>query len=220
MRILSKNERFDYENKYLCFFLIKIPHLIESIKILGADMNKLMKIASTLKYQFVKNNTVLYRVGDYSDEMLLIIKGSVTIFKIKDRKVKMSEDEFIHFLSKLKLHKEEYLFDKIVESNKLTFDINLTDRSLDNHESWRRSKFKSSAKLNTMIENNKIVYKNNEPNEVTSEEFMEKFAIYLRPVAISERKIVNIWEYEFLKKITTGDRLGEKDLEMNSYERY
>ena len=55
--------------------------------------------------------------------------------------------------------------------------------------------------------------------EVTSENFLNLFQINLPSVAISERKIVEIWEYEEVKKVTSGERVGENDLELNKHKR-
>ena len=82
---MSKPKRTEAELLFIIYYFLRIPNLVDSIKNLKDDFSKLYKVASHLQLHFHKKDTFLYRHGEQADQLFIIVKGSMSIFKLKER---------------------------------------------------------------------------------------------------------------------------------------
>ena len=67
-----------------------------------------------MSYIEYKRNKSIYKVGDISDKLYLIIRGQVNIYKPVKIKVKMSFKDYLLYCLLLNKYKEEYLLNKML----------------------------------------------------------------------------------------------------------
>ena len=83
------------------------------------ENNELSKLgAKHLSYMELKKGQVLFRIGDIGDTFYFILKGKVSILKLKEIKdVEMSYFEYLDYCMNLISQKENYIFNKVKNRN-------------------------------------------------------------------------------------------------------
>ena len=98
-------------------------------KLIDMDLSKdhfeevIRAISRTIDYQQLKENQILFREGDRGDKFYIIIKGSMNILKAVPREEKMTGEQYIRTLDKIKKEGDHDRFNKIVEANHKIYPI-------------------------------------------------------------------------------------------------
>ena len=83
------------------------------------ENNELSKMgAENLSYMELKKGQVLFRIGDIGDKFYFILKGKVSILKLKEIKnIEMTYFEYLDYCMNLIIQKENYIFNKVKNRN-------------------------------------------------------------------------------------------------------
>ena len=90
------------------------------------ENNELSKMgAKLLSYMELKKGQILFRVGDNGDKFYFILRGKVSILKLKEiNNVEMTYFEYIDYCMYLLSQKEYHIFNKVKNRNSKTLLIN------------------------------------------------------------------------------------------------
>ena len=83
-----------------------------------------------MKYQFFKEGEEIFKVGDTSVYLYLILQGKIEILKPTPEITYMSGNEYFAYIMYLKIRKEEQLLNINLEENYKVFDINKNEIDL------------------------------------------------------------------------------------------
>ena len=80
-----------------------------------------------MKYRLFREDEIIFRIGDLSVFLFLIIEGKVEILKPINEIKEMTGYEYYSYLLDLKNNNEEYLFNLSIDENLKAFDIDKND---------------------------------------------------------------------------------------------
>ena len=127
------NERTIYDLAQIKKFLLisKLTEKFKSDNIENENLDRILFFVSLqLKYSFLENDKILFRIGDKPDKFYLIFSGRIGIFKPIEVIETFNGMEYFRHIYKLKIDNEIYLLNLILEQNRHIFDIKFED--LDN----------------------------------------------------------------------------------------
>lgn len=219
MKIIS-----EYLNRLKDFYqLIKDSHS-ENYK------DVIHRISSVLKYENLGKDELLFRHGDRGDKFYIILKGSVSILIPKLIETKLSESEYLSYLTNLKMYDENDLLIKVIQLNKKIFrtDEELIDRFLKKQGTVNKGvirKNSSTLRISTdLAETIKSMlkpdlYKSNKPFSISTTNYIQRFKPTLISNIEEERQNVIVYEYNKILTLKTGDKFGEIALSSNNKKR-
>ena len=154
--LLSKN-KFEIISKF-----IEKTKLIEKMEInkkfKQMEISQLsLLLAQKFTYEKFKKNQIIFKIGDPGDRFYFILKGKVSILKLKELpNIYMKPTEYLNYLVFLINNNEEYLFNEMLEKNNTILPVT------NEHEvlSLYKILFKNTLKENIskkLINNNKIL---------------------------------------------------------------
>ena len=163
--ILKKQKRTLYDIIYLQHFLTiydLIPKVFENA--VKVNQNELLfHMAKCLNLHEYDKNELVFRYGDYSNKIFLIIVGSCNVILPKQVIIRVNFLQYLDYLYLLKSIKEFGLAKKIIEMNDCTFHNNQyiikIKTEIEKQEKWKKKKndkrFKKSIILRDQIFKNK-----------------------------------------------------------------
>ena len=127
------NERTIYDLAQIKKFLLmsKLAEKFRSDNIENENLDRILFFVSLqLKYSFLEDDKILFRIGDKPDKFYLILTGRIGIFKPIEVIETFSGMEYFRYIYKLKIDNEIYLLNLILDQNRHIFDVKFED--LDN----------------------------------------------------------------------------------------
>ena len=122
--ILSKTQRNENELKILESYLHSLKKFVSLLDVEKDELNLLLrKISIYIKGEKFQSGKMVFRFGDKGTKFYLILKGSVSVMILKEKKIKLTFYEYIVHLVKLYAIGEVELMIKIVKANKNIYDI-------------------------------------------------------------------------------------------------
>jgi len=85
----------------------------------------LCEVASSIKYQFFHNRSVLFRFGEKGYKFYFILKGFCSILSLKEEKMYLKKTTFYNYLVSLMTNNEPELLIKTLIINQLQFGYNI-----------------------------------------------------------------------------------------------
>ena len=128
--LLQRKSNFD-KNKIvntMCNF-IKNSKLIKKLESETSDkksdmQNLVFNCAKNLGYVKLEKGKVLFRIGDIGDKFYFILKGKISVLKLKELKnIYMTNVEYLQYCIFLIKNKEDYILNEVFKKNKKYFDI-------------------------------------------------------------------------------------------------
>jgi len=194
--------------------------------------NTISILSNFLKYENVKTNNYVLRLGNPLNKFYIILEGRAAVLNLKEVKVFMTKEEYLVYLLKLKKLKENALISKIVMKNAKVFY--LPNNSFDKIV----TQFKTGnnfEKMKILISSNSVKHwmpikynpkactlfedKINEAEkdiEVTDnfydyKTFLDHICVdeYIHNQNIGERKEITLYTYFYLTSIGFGQVIGE-----------
>ena len=94
------------------------------------ELNNLCNlIAKNLNYENHKKGDIIFKIGDTGNKFYFILKGYVSILKIKElSKIKMTHNQYFNLCLKLLKEKEYYILDETLKKNSAIFPIKSIDQ--------------------------------------------------------------------------------------------
>ena len=124
------NDRTTYDLAQIRKFLLmsKIAEKFRSDNIENENLDRILFYVSLqLKFHFLEENKILFRIGDKPDKFYLILYGKIGIFKPIETIEIFSGMEYFRYIYKLKIENEIYILNLILEQNRQIFDIKFED---------------------------------------------------------------------------------------------
>ena len=84
-------------------------------------------IAQHLEYEHYDKNQILCRFGDKGKNAYVILKGSIDILIKQNKKVKITEKDYIIYLANLVKYKEFYLLSMVLKDNYDIYPVEITN---------------------------------------------------------------------------------------------
>ena len=81
-------------------------------------------LCTQAKYEFFPKDEIIYKIGEPGEKFFIILKGEITVYKPKRKKIKMTKKDYIIYLKEIKDSKDFHLLKKIILANRETIDIN------------------------------------------------------------------------------------------------
>ena len=92
------------------------------------DIEKLIyEISYKIKYKFIPENSIIFRIGDEPDYFYVIIQGKVDILKPKKYIIKINGFEYFKILMNYYIKEEYYILNEIIKLNNHIFEIDQVD---------------------------------------------------------------------------------------------
>lgn len=112
-------EKEVYNNEFSLFLSHYLSSLKPLMNILPQNNSKetLIMLSQKLMFEKHKTNQLLFRFGDYGEKFYIILKGSVNVIIYKELEIKMTYEDYISHLKRLKELKEYVLMKKIIKIN-------------------------------------------------------------------------------------------------------
>ena len=98
----------------------------------------LLKIASNLNYMKVEANKIIVKYGEKFEHLYIILKGEVSILVPKEVKLKLTKEEYLNYLTLLKIYDEKELLHSCLQINRLSFKFDEKDIVKPNNEASRK----------------------------------------------------------------------------------
>ena len=125
LRITTERTQI-FKDKFLSI-LEEIPELISFINEDNDNIKKLIlrELSQNMEIMEYKSGNYLRKIFGMNDNFYMILSGKILELEIKYIKTNMSFKEYILYLSKLILLKEDYLYKDCLEKNNENFPINM-----------------------------------------------------------------------------------------------
>lgn len=114
-------------------------------------------IAQHLEYEHYDKTQILFRFGDKGKNAYVILKGSIDILINQNKKVKITEKDYIIYLANLVKYKEFYLLSMVLKDNYDIYPVEITNEP--NKEQFQPQYTKYKVKKAMIIRKNSIINK-------------------------------------------------------------
>jgi len=93
----------------------------------------LYTLAKEIRYELVKKGETVFKIGEKGEKFYVIISGSMQVLKLNEHNVYWSYEEYLNYLSKLKINKEIYVLKKALSANKekLNIDVEIIEYAIE-----------------------------------------------------------------------------------------
>ncbi len=194
------------------YYLMTFPNLMKAIyqkKMLYDPTDLLNKISLYIKYEEIKENTVICKLGEIGDKFYIIFFGSVAILIPREIKINLNYNEYISHLKRLYKLEEYEIVKRTINSN---IHIFMTREIIEMRE-----------KLNTDLS---LYYSSNVQEIISIREYINR----LEPIILDNNLIeeislfknkhdeeinedikhsVTCWSYYYVTNITQGQTFGD-----------
>ena len=118
---ITKYPRSSLEISVIMKYLNNLEALVNLLKKSGCSIKELtFTIASSIKYESLKRDFILFRLGDKGEKYYIILKGAICILNAKDLKMDLTEDEYLKYIIKLKSSNEvELLYRTLIHNHQV-----------------------------------------------------------------------------------------------------
>ena len=121
----KKPRRTYQENQVFISYLFNLSPfnqiISESAGKAGEDI--IRTLSYSLKYEYIKQNNIVFKYGDVSDKYYLILRGQVDMIVPNEEEVMLNEIEYYDYLLKLREYNEMKILNKVITKNNECFDI-------------------------------------------------------------------------------------------------
>ncbi len=165
------------------------------------------------------------------DRFYVILSGSVAVLVAEEKKVMMSDMEFLSYLTKLKSLSEKEMLRKCLESNPHFIS---TDNEAEIHKIACK-RLPTLFRKSSVIRSKNVATSNNPPTLIELEgrsepkalldiQNVEHFLDTIKPdlketTPKEDRKLFKIWRYSNVISLTVGDYFGEKAMQYANLKR-
>jgi len=124
------------------------------------DINELsIMCAEILNYIELKRGKVLFRIGDIGDRFYFILRGNISVLKLKEiNDIKMNYQEYIDYCMFLLKEKEIFIFNEVIKKNADVLILNSENEVKSIHKILFLRKFKQRI-INELFPNIKSLYR-------------------------------------------------------------
>lgn len=140
LRVITKGTT-GMSNEYISIIskLIRNTKLIQRVEVDHHKTDKRVSIsafcgmcAGLLQFQELKKGDILFRIHDIGDKCFFLIKGKLSVLKLKDvNSVQMTSEQYLNYLLFLKQKEEGYILQEVIRKNYQQFPIdNIDDLAL------------------------------------------------------------------------------------------
>lgn len=122
--IMKKSYRNSKENQIILRHLMKMNNFLNMIQESNIDINNMLStISEYIRYQYVEKENLLFKIGDKGDKFYIILKGKIDILVSNETKEKLTEGDYVLYLSRLRKYEEYEILNRIIVANKAIFPI-------------------------------------------------------------------------------------------------
>ena len=229
----SPAERSEQLIIIISFYLQMLKNFMNIFKdqIESEELKELLyNMSSQLKYEHIDKNKFIFKFGDKANKFYIILKGKVTFCVPKINKFYLNEEDYILFLIKLRLHKENDLIKKNMEHNRCIYDLgdnfdHFVLKSLIRHEKEEEKIYSDMIysyfkKIKEIIEKEKEKEKRNKKKDKEEIKYEDiNLEDYLKRTTINNnisqeeakrtnKKLLEIYKYERTNTFESGDCFG------------
>ena len=202
-RPLPLNKQYiEYISKFILSseLILKIQGQFSSQKF---DANELsIQVAKNLQYIKLKKGKVLFKIGDIGDKFFFILKGTVSILKLKPiTDVKMDFLDYLSYCMFLLREKEDYILNEVLKTNYNTIPLSSDEYLKKIYKIIFVSKLQKRVESH-VINNTKNLIKYFDKCDIKPEEF-EINIIELEKIEIKNKKnsLSKEWENYVLSHV-------------------
>jgi CRP-like cAMP-binding protein len=246
--IIGKQNKSNYEIQMVTLYLNTIPKFVNLMKRSSNFEEKnfyllMNRVACNMSYQKVEKDTLLFRTGDYGDRVYIVLEGEIWIIIAKDTRVKMSEEEYLKYLLKLRKYNETSLLSLCLHLNRYIYHFTMEDfeKFVKNYSSkllageklpvtvhengkFNRQLTLRSSQIKSLIGGLKIEDFEEIPvseTQIDAEEYIDRldFTSKYTEEARSKFPELTIFQYHKIVKVSKGDTFGEMCLESSEHKR-
>ena len=179
-------------------------------------------LSSKIKYEPHISSDVLCRIGDKGTKFYIILKGSIKVYVITCIRVKLTEQDYVRHLLKLKYYKERELYNRTFSSphNQRAFpmnDFHIDDKELTDCKRHavkkKHSTFHHTDKISLSLEYKLDILNQIKQADETIKEYIQKIQIDQSKLSQSNGTELEIFQYIMVNKMFTGDKFGDIALE-------
>jgi CRP-like cAMP-binding protein len=230
---MNKEIRNGNDCKIIADYLLTLKEFSQLIKDSHSENYKdlIRKISNVLKYEKLNKDELLFRQGDRGDKFYIILKGSVSILIPKLVEVKLSESEYLSYLTNLKINDENDLLVKVIQLNKKIFktDEEIIEKFLKRQGFVNKGMIRKNSEVMHISKDladtiksmlSKDYLKSNKPFCISTDGYIDR----LKPKTITsfegERQYVSVFDYNKILSLGTGNKFGEIALSSTNKKRF
>lgn len=121
---MKKNNRNYKENLIIQKHMMKMGNFINMIQESNIDINNMLStISEKIKYEYAQKENILFKIGDKGDKFYIILKGKVDVIVSNETREKLTEGDYILYLSRLRKYEEYTILNRLIVLNKTIFPI-------------------------------------------------------------------------------------------------
>ena len=217
--------RSRFEIEIIKCVLSKIPELIDTSTFPKYIDNLIDEIISNLavsvKYLDIRKDEILFKYGDNNEFFYIIIDGSIDLIKPQEIVCEFSEEDYLIYLTHLKMIEEYELLQNVLKINKEVYDL---DKDFENwilnpvlNEPKRSDYLNNFLDLSNELDKipNLIKKKEmqlNERKRMSLDNYIEQTKYIKRSETDTKKKKIITYEYHLCSNLEQSNLLGEFNL--------
>ena len=193
------------------YYLMSFPNLMKSIyqkKMMYDPTDLLSRISLYIKYEEIKKNTVICKLGEIGDKFYIIFDGSVAILIPREIKVNLNYNEYFSHLKRLYNLEEFEIVKRIINSN---IHIFMTREIIEMREKlntdltlYYASNVQEIISIREYINRLEPIIFDNSTDETSpiKKKYSDEFNLKIK-------HSVTCWSYYYVTNITQGQTFGD-----------
>ena len=122
--ILNKSTRTFNDLYLINSYLFRMENFINLLKTYNSSIEQLIGLISSCIKPFKSEaNKMIIHIGEKGNQFFIILKGSVSVLVPKERKVRISENDYKNYLKMLFNFNENYLLENTIKYNNNLYNI-------------------------------------------------------------------------------------------------
>ena len=209
-------------------YVLTLNYFMDLIKgEIQRNPDHLKSTCKIMKYLHKEKDEIIIKEGERGDEFYVILKGKVSILLIKNHEYKMTEEEYILHLFKLRKNNQHELIKQTIKLNSLTFPVeenfDLFIKNLVNHKTKGGVYLDNLKIMKGALEVFKHMKNENSTNKrfISPKEYIKMNNVDVENVSEFEKyqqdnkskKKVLICNFELVNYLETGRTFGDKALD-------
>lgn len=129
--LISKSNKRDTDIKIMSIFINNLKNFVSIVQKANLEnySELLYRISESLQLEKMAAHSVLFKTGDKGQKFYVIFRGKVAILVAKSLRLKLSEEDYLRYLFKLRKHEEFDILNRTIIANREIYPL---DEQFDN----------------------------------------------------------------------------------------
>ena len=213
--LIQKDSRTYTENRIVEFYFQNMPEINTLVKNYHSSYeDSLSSFASAVSGKVYQKNSIVFKTGDKSDKLFIILSGEAAVIATRERNISLSFSEYKKYLRTLLKYNEHYVLMQTLWINHDIYPISETDL-MGKDGTHNIPTVRKSSLLKFNINKKKMLetlsnFQDNNLFSLSPEEYAQRIKPAIRPS--DNKQKITIFEYFVVNSLKSGDIFGNLSL--------